>query len=498
MGGTAFTFLVGLPFQIYLARSLGASGLGLVAITEAIVVMSAGLLSFGLAPLAVRYIPEYRIRGASRAIRQLVTMALAVLALVGISGAIILPPLAKWASSAVSFLSDDVQELLNVLVFMLPVSLMSFFLAQSLRGFQEIRVVVLSTSVLALTAKVLITLGLFSAYEVSALAYAWGLVGGQLVSVLPMFWKLWNLLRTLPEEGIAEKIDRGDLALYASTNYASGCLNAFIGNMDRFVIGALLGPSAVGVVMVVRQLQQFPTVFHQVVVTIIPPVFARLKAAGDMSGLAHQLHLANDWIVRMALGLILLMLVFADQILLLYGPDFEAQGTVLLIIFISSVIVNLGTGPVGILLNMTGHHVTLLRISVLGSVALLLGYFILIPLFGVVGVGLALLMSTILNKGLAIWLVQGRLGISWYDARFRSWIFPGIATGAVLFAIRPMIDASQGLGMLATLLVGAAILAYTVFFSVNLALGLHEDDRELIQAARGRITSVRKTETDLK
>ena len=492
MGGTAFTFLVGLPFQIYLARSLGASGLGLIAITEAIVVMSAGLLSFGLAPLAVRYIPEYRIRGASRAIRQLVTMALAVLASVGISGAILLPPLAKWASSAVSFLSDDVQALLNVLVFMLPVSLMSFFLAQSLRGFQEIRVVVLSTSVLALTAKVLITLGLFSAYEASALAYAWGLVGGQLVSVLPMCWKLWNLLRTLPEEGIAEKIDRRDLALYASTNYASGCLNAFIGNMDRFVIGALLGPSAVGVVMVVRQLQQFPTVFHQVVVTIIPPVFARLKAAGDMSGLAHQLHLANDWIVRMALGLILLMLVFADQILLLYGPDFEAQGTVLLIIFISSVVVNLGTGPVGILLNMTGHHVTLLRISVLGSVALLLGYFILIPLFGVVGVGLALLMSTSLNKGLAIWLVQGRLGIAWYDARFRSWILPGIATGAVLFAIRPMIDASQGLGMLATLLVGAAILAYTVFFSVNLASGLHEDDRELIQAVRGRLSRLRK------
>jgi O-antigen/teichoic acid export membrane protein len=496
MGGTAFTFLVGLPVQISLARSLGASGLGLAGITEAIVVMAAGLLSFGLAPLAVRYIPEYRIRGASRAIRQLVTMGLAVLALVGMCGAVLLPRLVEWASGAVSFLSADVQALLNVLALMMPVSMVSFFLAQSLRGFQEIRMVVLSTSILALTAKVLITLGLFSAYGASTWAYAWALVGGQVVAILPMCWKLWILLRTLPEEDIAAQIDRRDLALYAGTNYASGCLNALVVNMDRFVIGALLGPSAVGVVMVARQLQQFPTVFHQVVLTVIPPVFARLKVAGDMSGLAHQLHLANDWVVRMAAGLILLMLVFADQILLLYGPDFQAQGTVLLMVFILAVFVNLGGGAPGILLNMTGHHVALLRISLVSSAMLLAGYFILIPLFGVVGVGLTVLLSTSINKGLAIWLVQRRFSIFWYDPRFRSWVLPALATVAVLFALRPLIDASQGLGLLATQLVGAAIFAYAVFFSVNIATGLHEDDRELIQAIRGRLARLRKKGAD--
>lgn len=487
MGGTAFTFLLGLPFQIYLARSLGASGLGLVGITEAIVVMTSGLLSFGLAPLAVRYIPEYRIRGASRAICQLVTMGLAVLTLVGIGGAVLLPLLTKWASGAVAILTTETQALLDVLVLILPISMVSFFLAQSLRGFQEIRMVVLSTSILALTAKVLITLGLFFAYGASTWAYAWALVGGQLVATLPMGWKLWSLLRTLPAEDIAAPIDRRDLALYAGTNYASGCLNAFVGNIDRFMIGTLLGPSAVGLVMVVRQLQQFPTIFQQIMLTVIPPVFARLKAASDMSGLEHQLHLANDWVVRMAAGLILLMLVLSDQILFLYGPEFEAQGTVLLIVFILAVVVHLGTGPVGILLNMTGHHVALLRISVLGSVALLAGYVILIPLFGVIGVGLALLLSNSINKGLAIWLVQRRLSISWYDPRFRNWVLPGLATGAVLFALRPMIEASQGLGSLATLLVGATISAYAVFFSVNLATGLHEDDRELIEAARERL-----------
>ena len=496
MGGTAFTFLVGLPFQIYIARSLGASGLGLVGITEAIVVMTAGLLSFGLAPLAIRYIPEYRIRGASRAIWQLVTMGLVALVLMGICGAAVLPPLVEWASGAVSFLTADVQALLNVLVLILPVSLVSFFLAQSLRGFQEIRMVVLSTSILALTAKVLITLGLFSAFGASTRAYAWALVGGQLVGILPMGWKLWSLLRSLPEDDGSARVNGRDWALYAGTNYATGCLNAFVGNMDRFIIGALLGPTAVGVVMVVRQLQQFPAVFQQIMNTVIPPVFARLKAAGDMPGLAHQLHLAIDWVVRMAAGLILLMMVLADQILLLWGPDFAAEGTILLLVAILGVTVNLVAGPVGILLNMTGHHGVLLRISVLGSGALLAGYLILIPLFGVVGAGLAVLFANGLHNGLGIWLFQRRLGISWYDPRFRSWLLPVLATGAVLFALQPIIGLSAGLGSLGAMLVGAAILAYAVFFSVNLATGLHKDDRELIQAVRGRFARLRKKGAD--
>jgi O-antigen/teichoic acid export membrane protein len=490
MGGTAFTFIVGLPFQIYLARELGVAGLGLVGIAEAIVMTAGGLLGLGLAPLAVRYIPEYRVNGASRAVRQLVILGLTLLTGFGIIGALSLAPLSSSLPQGVG-ITQGVVDLLLILSLLLPISMISFFIAQALRGFQEIRTVVLSTSILALTVKVILTLVLFASGGASPQAYAWAVVGAQGMAILPMALKLWNLLAGLPQEASPKPIAWGQLTSFAGTNYASGLLNGIVGNLDRVVIGALLGPSAVGVLMVARQLQQFPTVFHQVVLTVISPVFAKLKTAGDMSGLAHQLHLANDWILRMAAGMIFMLAVLADHVLGLYGPDFAAQGTTLLLLMTATVAINLGGGPVGILLNMTGSHVALLYTTMITSLTTFAGYFLFIPMFGVAGAGLAVLVGTAVSKGITIWLVQRRLDIKWYDPRFAGWVIPSTATAAVLFALRPAFDGLQGLGAQAMMLVAAAILAYVVFFGVNLLAGLHEDDREVIAAVRARVAALR-------
>ena len=495
MAGTAFTFFLGLPFQVYLARSLGTAGLGSVGIAESITLTVAGFLSFGLAPLAIRYIPEYRVKGSSSAIRRLVVLGLVLLCASGVAGALLIAPLVTRLQVTFDITSETI-GVFRVLAWLLPVSMVSFFIANSLRGFQEIRIVVFSTSFLALTAKVALTLVLFTVYGVSPLVYAWAIVLAQGLSILPMAWKLRGLIVTMPPERTPEQVDSRAWASYAGTNYSMGLLGALSGNLDRLVIGALLGPSAVGVLMVARQLKQFPAVFQHVVLTVISPVFAKLKADGDTAGLAHQLHLANDWIMRLAAGLILMLAFLADQLLALYGPEFTANGTLLLQIMTVSVAIHIAGGPVGILLNMTGHHLPLLWLSLLTAVTVIASYFVMIPIFGLVGAGLAVLLSDIINKGVTIWLVRQRLGISWYDPRFRSWVLPALATGAVLFTLRPIISSSDGLGSLAALLVGAAILAYAVFFSVNLATGLHEDDRELIQAARGRIARLRKTGAD--
>ncbi|WP_297791931.1 oligosaccharide flippase family protein [uncultured Marinobacter sp.] len=494
MGGTLFTFIVGLPFQIYLARQLGTEGLGVVGIAEALVQTAAGFLAFGLAPLAMRYIPEYRVAGASRAIRQLVGGGLLVLVTMGVLGASLLTPVASLAPDVIG-LSKDVQSTLSVLALLLPITMVSFFLAQSLRGFQEIRVVVLSTSILTLSAKVVITVGLFLTFGVSTLAYAWAIVFSQVIAILPLGWAVWRLLRALPSEEVPKAINFRAWGSFAGTNYASGILSSVIGNLDRIIIGALLGPASVGVLMVVRQLQQFPTVFHQIVLTVVSPVFARLKAAEDQAGLAHQLHLANDWIFRLAAGLILMLAVLAEYVLGLYGPEFASEGSGLMIVMTLAVAVNLGTGPVGIMLNMTGHHVALLRISIVTAFATFIGYFILIPLFGLVGAGLAVLASNIANKSLAIWLVKKRLGIDWYDSRFRAWILPLLAAVIVLLAMRPVMDRLEGVMMEGVVLAVIGALTYVVYFGVNFIAGLHDDDYELLQSLRTRIPWLKQKES---
>lgn len=489
MGGTAFTFLVGLPFQVYLARSLGTAGLGFAGIAEALVSTAAGVMSFGLAPLALRYIPEYRISGSGDAIRLLVTVGFGVLGGVGFLGAVLIRPLA-FALPAVAGVPSELAAVLDIMGWLLPTTMIVFFLAQALRGFEEIRIVVFSTSILALSAKVMITFTLFMTSGASVRNYALAMVLSQMLAAIPMIWALRRLISSLPAQGSVAPIDWRAWLSYAGANYASGLLSVLVGNLDRVVIGALLGPAAVGVLMVVRQLAQIPQVFQQVVLTVVSPVFARLNAAGDHDGLEHQLHLANDWVFRMAAGLILTLALVSGPILDLYGKEFSAQGSTLMVLLMLAVVVNLGAGPIGILLNMTGYHAALLKITLLTGLLTFASYFLLVPTLGLAGAGLAFLVANVVNNGAAVWLVRSRLGIGWYDPRFRGWVAPIIGSGAMLLVLRPLLLDLEGLIAQAAALAGVIALTYIVFFGINWTIGLHEDDRELLRAMSQHIAKI--------
>ncbi|MEO1987398.1 MAG: oligosaccharide flippase family protein [Martelella sp.] len=490
MGGTAFTFLVGLPFQIYLAHAIGATGLGVIGIAEAAVLMLSGFLSLGLAQLPLRFIPEYRVTGSTRSIRLLLAGGLLALAISGTLGALFVSSLVAYLPDRLG-MTDETRALLQTMRYLLPVSLLSFFLSQALRGFLLITVVVLSTSVLALLFKVILTVGFFATLGSSPENYALAIVLSQALAMLPMAWALWRQQRALPADTSGKPLDRHALVSYAVTAYASGLMGNLVGNMDRIVIGALLGSAAVGVLMVVRQLEQFPAVFHRAVLTVVSPIFARLHAGRQTQALEHQLHLSNDWIIRLASPLILVLLILPDHVLALYGANFARDGSALLVVMVLSIIVGLGTGPVGILLNMTGHHVVLLRISALSALSVFAGYFLLIPVFGLVGAGLAILLGNIISNGAGVWLVHQKLGIAWHDPRFRRWILPSLATSAVLVAARPVLSGLDGIGAQGVLLAGVTIVAYTIYFGVNLLSGLNEDDRVLVHAIKSRLAGLR-------
>lgn len=492
--GTVFTFLVGLPFQIYLARQLGVTSLGMVGIAEAFTQLLAGVLSFGMAPLAVRYIPEYRVSGDSAQIKRLIVLGLVTLSGFGLLGAVLLPWIAALLPESAG-VNAEILGILSVLGWVVPISLVVFFLSQALRGFEEIKMVVFATSILALSAKVVLSVGLFLSQGASPITYAYAIVISQALVVAPLAWALWRCVRGLPSGPATGRSDWRGWLSFAATNYSGGLVSNVVSNLDRIVIGGLLGPAAVGVLMIARQLQQFPAVFHKVVLTVASPVFAKLKAARDMEGLAHQLHLTNDWILRMAAGMLLFLMILPDYVLDLYGAEFAQEGTVLLITMTLAVAVHVGGGPVGVLMNMTGYHGLVLRVSLLSAVIVLGGYFLFIPLFGVVGAGIAVLLGDIFSKLVIIAVMQRQHGIMWYDPRFRRWMLPAGAATAVLLAARLVLPESGTLALQAAGLIAAAVLAYAAFFAANVAQGLHEDDRALLKMVRDRLARTRRQRT---
>lgn len=129
-GGGVFTLLVGLPLQIYVVRSLGAQPFGAYSVVEGALATIANLLAFGIAPTAVRFIPEHLARGENGHVRSLVALASVALLAVGVFGAVITALLsheviAWWG------LTENVQRVIAVMVLTIPIGLLTFLYQQT-------------------------------------------------------------------------------------------------------------------------------------------------------------------------------------------------------------------------------------------------------------------------------------------------------------------------------------------------------------------------------
>lgn len=480
--GNVFTLLVGWPLQIYVARMLGAGNLGVYSLIEGGVGLVAGFIAFGLAPTLVKFIPSHLVRGEHGCIRKLVKQG-AVMLLVsgGIAYALVLlaVPLAShhWPVLA------DHQTAVIVMGLLIPLSLIVFYLQQGLRGFQEIRYMVLGSSFMQLTVKAVLAV-LLLAMGFHLMGFVWAVVVSVMCSCIWMGLGFWKKISALPKSAdTACSESKRAWRDYAKVMYSGSLLGMGGAYLDRFLLGIFVGAAPVGVLVVVKQLQQMPVIFLQMFLAVAAPMFSAAHARDDARERQHIYHLTTDWVVRLSTPLFIFFLLFAEPLLNLYGGQFADEGRNALWILLGGQIVNLATGPVGNLLNMCGMEKLMLRISAYQMVISAVGLVLLVPPYGLTGAAVVIAISTIFQNLVALISARKALGIRWADPRYIRWLAPlalslAAGTGAAMFG-----PADPG----ATLLALYLVMLYGIFHGVSLLQGLHEDDRELLRHLRAKL-----------
>jgi O-antigen/teichoic acid export membrane protein len=473
--GNLFTLAVGLPLQIFVSRKLGASGLGTYSLLEGAAATTAGLLGFGLAPTAVRFIPQYLDDGAFDALRQLVRQSFVLLLASGLVGyGIFLLAMSLGERSLSIHSAWPVVLLMGTII---PLSLLTFYSQQALRGFQEIRYLIMGSSFVQLTVKALAAIVLLS-LGAGLVGYATATV---IATLAALAWQSVGLLRQvhrLADKPVRSQ-ERGPWRRFALISFSSSLVLLPVAYLDRFVLAFFSGAGPVGVLAVAKQLQQMPGVLYQMLLSVSAPMFASAHARNARVEQEHLYALTTDWAVKVALPLIVFLLLFAHPVLLLYGKAFADAGTLPVQILMAAQLFNLATGPCGNIAMMSGLEREAFWIDTTTTIATLLLLVVLVPFFGLAGAALSTLAGSIANNSLALLLVHARLKIRWWDRRYLRWVLPAVLTiaGAVL-ALRVLIPSS------AFALAAILLAMYAIFGGVTLAQGLHDDDRELIALAR--------------
>jgi O-antigen/teichoic acid export membrane protein len=118
--------------------------------------------------------------------------------------------------------------------------------------------------------------------------------------------------------------------------------------------------------------------------SIAAPKFASLYQNNDMKALGDVSRGTSKIMIILASPILVVFILFPEWVLLFFGEEFQQGSSVLMILAVGQFI-NVATGSVGYLLQMTGHE-RLVRNTLLFSAFLLVSLSIMIiPLYGVVG-----------------------------------------------------------------------------------------------------------------
>jgi O-antigen/teichoic acid export membrane protein len=479
--GNIFTLLVGLPLQIYVARMLGAGNLGIFSLIDGGVGLISGLVAFGLAPTLVKFIPAHLERGEFGCIRKLVGRgALVLLAAGGIAyGSMLLAmPLVMrfWP-----FLTGFRNEIM-VMGLLIPLGLLVFFLQQGLRGFHEIRHMVIGSSFMQLAVKASLALLLLS-MGFHLMGYIWAVVASVLCAVAWMLAGLWRRMAVMPKVPDAEcKAQQTAWFDYARIQYIGSLLGMGTQYLDRFLLGIFSGAAPVGVLMVVKQLQQLPVIFLQMFLVVAAPMFSAAHTRSDAGQRQHIYHLTTDWVVRLSAPLFIFLAVFTEPLLGLYGQEFAIEGKHALWILLAGQAINLGFGPLGTMLNMSGSEGFLLKLALYEAAVSIAGFLIFVPTFGLSGAAASITISIAFQNIASMWAARSRLSIRWADRRYLAWFIPALLSCGFALMLHHVFALQS-----AVILVGELGMLYVVFWGVSWLQGINEDDRQLLHQLRERL-----------
>ena len=195
------------------------------------------------------------------------------------------------------------------------------------------------------------------------------------------------------------------------------------------------------------------------------PIISDLYSQGELLRLEKFYQTTTKWSVTFNIPIFLTFLLFADSLLALFGADFTAGATGLIILSVGSLI-NAATGICGPMINMTGHQTLTFVNAVVYLTATLLLDILLIPRFGVTGAALAGSLTIMLVNFLRAGEIFVLLKMLPYNKSFLKLIAAGLLAAGLTYAADQFLItysplARVGAGM--TLLWGSYALLVVLF-----------------------------------
>ena len=306
---------------------------------------------------------------------------------------------------------------LLVFVLLLPVAVVGELASAALRGFKRIGAAMLGDSILR-PIVAMVVFGLFAAFgqrTAGSTMAAYGIGTVVATGVTVMF------LRRAHRVADAETPSRRLARAWVTSAMTLMLANAFLillYTVDTILIGALRGTTEAGMYSVASRIALLVLFVMNALQAIGGPLISESYSAGERQELRRVIRLLNLCSVIAALPVVAVLALWPDKLLGLFGDEFSTAADVLRILALMQLL-NVLTGPVGLLMSMTGRQRTLAILlggAFLVHVALCV---VLVPQSGAMGAAWAAFIAHGLWNLAGVFIVRAALGV---DCSLVDWV----------------------------------------------------------------------------
>ena len=211
---------------------------------------------------------------------------------------------------------------------------------------------------------------------------------------------------------IKEEIDKltsKQILQFSSPMMLSSLMLFLLNWTDVLMLGAMKSEEEVGIYNLAYKLASLSMLVIISMNVVLAPKISQLFKSGKIEELHTTIKKSTRLIILLTTPIVLFLIVFSEFILSLFGNNFTAGKTALIIISLGAMI-NVTTGNVDQILNMTNHQHILKNITVFGFVLNVVLNYLLIPIYGINGSALASLFTNTVFNLICLYYIKRKLG----------------------------------------------------------------------------------------
>jgi O-antigen/teichoic acid export membrane protein len=250
------------------------------------------------------------------------------------------------------------------------------------------------------------------------------------------------------------------------------------------ILGVFAAGAPVGIFNAAARTATFLTVVRFAFSGIFSPIISGLHARQDTEEIGRLYKDVSRWIFTGAFALFLVLVVFAPEVLGIFGEAFDAGVTALIIVAVAQLFSS-SVGPAPRMLAMTGNQNYAMIATSAAAITGVVASLILIPRFEVMGAAIGMATAIIVENTGTMSAVKWRLG--YWPVNF-MWLTPltaGAVAGVVTYLLKVTLPLESIFGFLPlpvaipTIMVLGGFLG-VLFFGLLWLLGFSETDKEFL------------------